>query len=56
MKDFEQMLDNAIKKHQLRSFIGRDALRLKQLVTSKTRDLQRKGDIGRFLESILYVY
>ena len=50
VKDCERLLDNAIKKHQLRSFIGRDALRLKQLITSKTRDLQRKEDIGEFMK------
>ena len=48
VKDFEHMLDNAIKKHQLRSFIGRDALRLKQLITNRTRELQKKEDVGEF--------
>ncbi|KAI6654815.1 hypothetical protein LOD99_2694 [Oopsacas minuta] len=42
VKDMELMLDSAIKMHQLRSFIGRDALKLKQLITSKLRELLRE--------------
>ena len=44
--DLELMLDSAIKLHQVRSFIGRDALRLKQLITSKVRELLKEDEVG----------
>ena len=47
VKDLELMLDNNIKLHQLRSFVGRDALKLRQLMTNMVKELVKEDDVGR---------
>ena len=54
VNDLELMLDNAIKLHQTRSFIGRDAVRLKQLITSKTRELLKEDEVGMYKYNIKF--